>query len=126
MYTINMEDKYKTACGELEVEILSTTAEFGGEVVYLCPGGAIGRTDIHGHGLAGHPSLVRVGPYDGFKIDDQVEVWETRYLTHHRHFAGIGPNGLVMTFQEGRTSWTNDGRETTEWSNCIKPTEFGV
>ena len=54
--------------------------------------------------------LVEVVPYEDWKIDDKVIVWNSDTgVSYRRYFAGIDRNGNITTFVNGNTSWTNAG-----------------
>lgn len=65
--------------------------------------------------------LIEISPYEDFKIDDKVLVWDgfqsEKYKTK-AHFAGIDEDGNPMTWNNGQTSFTSTYK--TEWNFCIK------
>ena len=65
--------------------------------------------------------LIEVSPYDDFKIDDKVIVWNTNELKSKRHFAGINDEGQPLAWYEGKTSFTAEGR-LYSWDHCEKYT----
>jgi hypothetical protein len=65
--------------------------------------------------------LIEISPYEGFKIDDKVLVWDDGYEHEKilRHFAGTNSNtGKPGAWQHGRTSFTT--YEKSFYDNCIK------
>jgi hypothetical protein len=65
--------------------------------------------------------LIEISPYEGFKIDDKVLVWDANDTDKSKgHFAGVDNNGKPQTFYEGATSFTNDDDDRVTWDNCIK------
>ena len=63
--------------------------------------------------------LIEISPYEDFKIDDKVLVWDDgNFNKKMAHFAGIHKDGDPMSWANGRTSFTTD--EKTVWQNCIK------
>lgn len=66
--------------------------------------------------------LIEVSPYEDFKIDDKVLVWnegDHEDVKRRRYFAGIGTNGKPLVFVEGSTSWSSNGR-TIPFDYCEK------
>lgn len=50
--------------------------------------------------------LIEVSPYEDWKIDDKVLVWDNKLFIFNRHFAGVDKSGDIIVYPEGRTSWT--------------------
>jgi hypothetical protein len=70
--------------------------------------------------------LIEVSPYEEFKIDDKVIVWNAHDSVYkaNMHFAGIAKNGKALTFDYGATSWSVQANHSrTEWDFCIKAGE---
>jgi hypothetical protein len=64
--------------------------------------------------------LMEISPYADFKIDDKVLVWDDGQIEPYKyHFAGISKNGNPLTWDDGRTSFT-ETKFTSEWKNCAK------
>lgn len=67
-------------------------------------------------------------PYDDFKIDDKVLVWnnEDGSRRYRRYFAGVTEWGLPKTYAGGNTSWSASSADAISvWRNCIKAEEGG-
>jgi len=62
--------------------------------------------------------LVEFSPWADFKIDQKVLVWDKGDEKEKRHFAGVHVNGWPTTWARGRTSWTEDQRDS--WAFCEK------
>lgn len=64
--------------------------------------------------------LIEVLPYQDFKIDDKVLVWEEGSCEKYkRYFAGVDENGKPLVFWDGKTSWSSDG-DTIDYDYCEK------
>lgn len=85
--------------------------------------------------------LIEVSPYEDFKIDEPVVVWQnhndpaTKYI---RYFAGVSDTGLPTTWIGGATSWSVE--ENTDlieqkknihtcslfkvWDNCMRLSDY--
>ena len=72
--------------------------------------------------------LVEVIHYPNFSIDAPVVCWDNQEDSVPEvfagHYAGVSPYGLPMVFPDGKTSYTNQGREPKEWDNCISLEEY--
>jgi hypothetical protein len=65
--------------------------------------------------------LVLPESYDDWEIDDPIWVWNDLSLVFQRHFAGIGPDGKVRAWHDGRTSHTIIEQElTSAWIFAAK------
>jgi len=64
--------------------------------------------------------LIEVSPYADFNIDDKVLVWDNGLYKYKCHFAGVGKNGKPLTWDDGKTSFTETDLYKTEWDNCEK------
>lgn len=66
--------------------------------------------------------LIEVKPYEDFKIDDKVLVWDDEQddEPYQQHFAGINNNGFPQTWEAGRTSFSTKDEIKNSWDNCIK------
>lgn len=119
---ISMDKKYRTASG-LRVKIYSIGDELSDSEMPVH--GAIEGDGVNEWTAEGryHPNwseehefdLVEVSPLEHMKIDDKVLVRD--YLSHtwnRRHFFGISEDGKIITFADGRTSWS--GLETKFWN----------
>lgn len=66
-------------------------------------------------------SLVEVQPFEDFKIDEKVLVWdEGDSEKERRYFAGVdraGDSLKPLVFINGSDSWSSDGN-TTSWDFC--------
>jgi len=52
--------------------------------------------------------LVEISPYDDFKIDDKVLVWDCDSTKVKGHFAGVSViDGRPMIWMDGKTSFTS-------------------
>lgn len=59
-------------------------------------------------------------PLPDLKLDDKVIIWDNDSAKYGRHFCRFDPDGKIVTFDGGLTSWTSGGR-TTAWSNWELP-----
>ncbi len=125
---ISMDKQYRTRCGH-SVRIICTNKQGGHPVIGLVSSGNSDEsaeffTSEGDHDISDW-SLVEVTPYDGYQIDDPVMVRDhDDQEWNRRHFAGVSPEGLAVTWSWGKTSWTArrpDEREN--WSECRRPTE---
>lgn len=63
--------------------------------------------------------LIEISPYEDFKIDDKVLVWDNETNEKHKgHFAGISDTGKPKIWSEGGTSFTKQFKQT--WNHCEK------
>jgi hypothetical protein len=62
--------------------------------------------------------LIEVSPYEDFKIDDKVLVWDEGGLKHRRYFAGVSISGKPMAFVDGNTSWSTKYEVPYDWDYC--------
>jgi len=63
--------------------------------------------------------LIEINPYEDFKIDDKVLVWDDKNSIKQRgHFAGIDENGNPNTWYNGQTSFITVHRSI--WNFCEK------
>jgi len=69
---------------------------------------------------ASNYDLIEVSPYEDFKIDDKVIVWDIKGMHFRRHFAGVDKEGRPLTWVGGLTSYT--GHHTNDWDYCEKYT----
>lgn len=130
MKKIEMGKKYKTKNGH-DVEILKIGANLleGRSVIvlikrpyqeddvmiYFSDGKCFNNVDCG-------DDLIAVTPYDDFKIDDKVLVWDSLNYDNKkkRHFAGVDKDGKPMTFPIGTTSFTYDNEPLITWDFCEK------
>ncbi|MFA5920073.1 MAG: hypothetical protein WC856_02130 [Methylococcaceae bacterium] len=120
---IDLSKKYRTHCGyEAEVYAIKGAivigAIFDGNEWYPKCFNLNGRyTDeptYHRY------DLIEVSPYEDFKIDDKVLVWNGEYGSRERgYFAGIDENGRPRVWHGGRTWWTSR-ENTSTYEHCIK------
>lgn len=117
---ISMDKKYKTKSG-LPVRILCIDRGGFSPVISI-----LGKRQyIHAwskEGISCNPNLnlVEVSPYDDFKIDDKVLVWNIDGdLTRKGHFAGLDDFGYPTTWTAGATSFTTNG-DRFSWRFCKK------
>lgn len=55
-------------------------------------------------------------PLFKLEVDAKVLVWDKDgEEKHKRHFHSFSPNGEIVTWNEGRTSFTSKSHETTQW-----------
>ena len=56
-------------------------------------------------------------PLPKLEIDTKVLVWDSeKKVKLHRHFSHFEKNGKIVTFAEGRTSWSQGGKKSVvEW-----------
>jgi hypothetical protein len=125
---INKYKKYRTRIG-LDVKIYEIYEDFN-----IVHGVAIGRDGCpvaslewdlngetyHSYGVGGN-DLIEVSPYEDFKMDDNVLVWDegNRHNKSKRHFAGLDDKGNALAWSRGNTSFTADG-SCDMWENCEK------
>ena len=61
--------------------------------------------------------LVEVSPYEDWKIDDKVVVWNNDWVFDgevqkvNKYFAGLDDSNLPTAFANGATSWSNESNE---------------
>lgn len=53
-------------------------------------------------------------PLPDLAVDTKVIVWNSVVPKTKRHFSHFSPEGKIVCFDKGLTSWTSDG--TSEWS----------
>lgn len=122
---IDINKKYRTRSG-CEVRIYATDAggdyPIHGAVKYKGNNYWSPRKwkDSGSECQADSSDLIEVSPYEDFKIDDKVLVWnagdEDKYK---RYFAGVGNQGRPLIFQDGATSWSSN-LITEHWDHCEK------
>lgn len=122
---ITMDKKYKTRDGQ-PARILCTDAPGNapvraliGEVVlgHTAQGVSVYRTVDDAY------TLIEVGPYDDFKIDEPVMVRHGEELGWtKRHFAGVGSGGQPQGWSLGGTSWFSKDDSIVVWAECRRPT----
>jgi hypothetical protein len=57
--------------------------------------------------------LIEVSPYEDWKIDDKVLVWDDAWdygVTQKGYFGGLNKNGAPTAFLNGCTSWSTEDR----------------
>jgi hypothetical protein len=62
--------------------------------------------------------IIEISPYEDFKIDDKVLVWDDEDDKVKAYFAGVNKNGFPTAWCDGRTSFTET--ESLSWYHCIK------
>ena len=61
-------------------------------------------------------------PLHKLEIDTKVLVWDSgKKVKLHRHFSHFEKNGKIVTFAEGRTSWSQGDKSVIEWENWELP-----
>ncbi|MFW8589864.1 hypothetical protein ACOI22_03580 [Glaciecola sp. 2405UD65-10] len=65
--------------------------------------------------------LVKVNPYEDFKVDEPVMVWDEKCPDVPRHFSHE-KGGKAYCFADGQTSHTTD--RTLVWRNCVKVADY--
>jgi hypothetical protein len=64
--------------------------------------------------------LIEISPYEDFKIDDKVLVWDDENDKVKAYFAGVNKDGHPMTWDGRRTSFTESYKVVWTNNNCIK------
>ena len=55
-------------------------------------------------------------PLPKLEIDTKVLVWDSeKKVKLHRHFSHFEKNGKIVTFAEGRTSWSQGDKSVVDW-----------
>lgn len=63
-------------------------------------------------------------PYEGWEIDDKIEVSSDGLAWNKRHFAGISEKGKPLAWVAGRTSWSSEcDDDKAEWGYARKVEE---
>jgi len=121
---IEINKKYRTRDGR-QVEILKTDFRSKYPVIAIIDNEEIEQYSESGQCwlFGGEYDLIEVGKYDHIKIDDNVVVWSFANDYHRRHFAGISEQGWPITWDAGRTSFTNTGAISI-WQNCMLAADF--
>ena len=61
-------------------------------------------------------------PLPKLEVDTKVLVWDSvQKVKLHRHFSHFEKNGKIVTFAEGRTSWSQGDKSVIEWENWELP-----
>jgi hypothetical protein len=100
-------------------EIFFTSARKDGLIFnHNPPGDVINYSGYH------HYDLIPYEPYAGFKIDDEVYVYDDddgdKFTKETAHFAGIDKEGNPTAFRNGGTSFTRNPLEIDSWDHCEK------
>lgn len=117
MTKIDLKKQYRTRGGE-NVKVLTIDAPNRDYpvVALIGPDGdmvpnsytADGR--LYAENGASVTDLIEYSPYSHIKIDDPVIFWESDMRLQRGHFAGIDDAGRPMTFIDGKTDWSSQGR----------------
>lgn len=110
---IDMNKKYHTKSGH-KVRILCVDSRGSFPVIALIEYhnyDGVAFYTLEGNRYSGRfcgEDLVEVSPYEDFKIDDKVLVWNSydKYSETRGHFAGVSPDGNPMIWLDGATSFT--------------------
>ena len=71
-----------------------------------------GRTLFWGEVLITPPEK----PLPKLEVDTKVLVWDSvTKVKLHRHFSHFEKNGKIVTFAEGRTSWSQGDKSVVDW-----------
>ena len=55
-------------------------------------------------------------PLPKLEVDTKVVVWDSEEkIKLHRHFSHFEKNGKIVTFAEGRTSWSQGDKSVVDW-----------
>ena len=55
-------------------------------------------------------------PIPKLEVDTKVLVWDSeKKVKIHRHFSHFEKNGKIVTFAEGRTSWSQGDKSVVDW-----------
>ena len=55
-------------------------------------------------------------PLPKLEVDTKVLVWDSeKKVKLHRHFSHFEKNGKIVTFAEGRTSWSQGDKSVVDW-----------
>ena len=54
-------------------------------------------------------------PLPKLEVDTKVLVWDSVKVKLHRHFSHFEKNGKIVTFAEGRTSWSQGDKSVVDW-----------
>ena len=55
-------------------------------------------------------------PLPRLDVDTKVLVWDSeKKVKLHRHFSHFEKNGKIVTFAEGRTSWSQGDKSVVDW-----------
>ena len=55
-------------------------------------------------------------PLPKLEVDTKVLVWDSeKKVKLHRHFSHFEENGKIVTFAEGRTSWSQGDKSVVDW-----------
>lgn len=123
MPKIEMGKKYKLKGSGVKVNIVSVTMKYPDYPVLIEDPltGALSRYTLDGVPVSSFDrELVECLPYEDFKVDDLVLVWDLMIDNKRkRYFAGVNSSGMPTTFNGGATSWSTDGGKTS-WRNCEK------
>ena len=121
---ISMDKKYKYRNGESARVFCNDRPEFNEYIVISMdkwgnPRFHTSEGCISNFKQSSSHDLIEVSPYEDFKIDDKVIVWNTNELKKKRHFAGVNDEGQPMAWYEGKTSFTAEGK-LYSWDHCEK------
>ena len=117
---ISKDKKYKTRNGKefklYEIYKYEIHGAYFEDTVWDCQSWSIDGSFVDGQKTC--LDLIEISPYADFKIDDKVLVWDEGYSNQKQkgHFAGIDENGNPMTWDYGRTSFTENNK--IAWGNC--------
>ena len=71
-----------------------------------------GRTLLWGEVIITPPEK----PQPKLEVDTKVLVWDSeKKVKLHRHFSHFEKNGKIVTFAEGRTSWSQGDKSVVDW-----------
>ena len=54
-------------------------------------------------------------PLPKLEVDTKVLVWNSVKVKLHSHFSHFEKNGKIVTFAEGRTSWSQGDKSVVDW-----------
>jgi hypothetical protein len=120
-HEIKVGDVYQTR-NDLTARIVATDKQGNNyPIVALVKGKPDDHEIIIVYSRDGHPAtmspighgadLIFPDPYEDWKINDPIWVWNSPRMAFPRHFAGVGPDGEVYAWRDGFTSHTTDERE---------------
>lgn len=127
---IEMGKKYKTRDGA-DVRILTIDRKHPSFPVVALLFSRISKSETtrvytkYGYAFADQRTssdLIEVSPWEDFKIDEKVIVWnnDNPGRMRNRYFAGVALDGRPQTWVNGGTSWSNYTRSKKVWDNCIR------
>lgn len=128
---VSMDKKYMTKSG-LPVRILCIDGKIAVYSVVALVSDAMTMERVviytqqghHCEGVESEWDLVEVSPYDNFQMDDKVLVrGNDSDIWFPRHFSHVDEYGYPWAFQNGATSWSNEGIPPIRWNQCKKDEE---